>query len=90
MIVSDSRSTKGPLLVVTHHGDLMDLGPLVHSACDLRRNALRTEEFGDETNIDGRTLAGMLLGMQTAVRVLGGDMAADLFHAHLSTPGSSR
>jgi hypothetical protein len=86
MASGDSQLGDGPLLVRTPRGSIMDLRPLVVSAQVLRRNALQNAEFGDETGIDPRTLDGMLLGMEVAVRALCGDHAADLFHIHLHVP----
>ncbi len=86
MIRSDGPSSDGPLVVVTRGGTPMDLRPLVVSAHALRRNVLQTAEFGDDTGIDLQTLFGMLLGMETAVRALCGDFAADLFHIHVHVP----
>jgi hypothetical protein len=82
----DSLLGDGPLLVRTPRGMIMDLRPLVVSGQALRRNVLRSAEFGEDAGIDARTLDGMLLGMEVAVRALCGDYAADLFHIHLHVP----
>lgn len=79
----DQELGEGPIMVLTVRGSIIDLNPLVQSARALRKNALQSAEFGDDTGIDARTLDGMLLGMESAVRLLGGDFAADLFHVYV-------
>lgn len=84
IIVSNSKPSGTTLLVATPQGDLFDVGPMVRDAQNMRRTMLQSAEFENGPVVASlRTMTDTLLDMQARVRLLGGDLAAEIFSAHL-------
>lgn len=75
---------ENPYLVELENGSIIDLGPVIEAANEVRRNALLDSEFDAGIGASPMMVAAFQMGMRVAVGKLFGEEAAKVFDRGLS------